>query len=169
MGSLLNGPHWGSRHGWAWPGHSNNGCSRYATVDDIGPGANAWPCSVDRQLLNRVLNFDSAYMNVKFEFDWGMKVTIALANSNSDNDGDDNPATQAISFYPSGGTNDNGNDVYDDNGSNACSEPPEKSWNDYPIRLVKSGRYLHHWYAEQVGCNGEADDTRIELKVTPDW
>ena len=130
-------------------------------MDDIGPGANALPCNVDTQLLNRVLNFDSAYMNVKFEFDRGMKATITLANS----DGDD-PATQAISFYPSGGTN----DVYNANGSNACSAPPEKSWHDYPIRLVRSGRYLHHWYAERVGCNnGADDDTRIELKVTPDW
>jgi len=36
----------------------------------------------------------------------------------------------------------------------------------FPIRLVKSGRYLHHWYVAGITCNGHT--SALELKVTPD-
>lgn len=151
MGKQMNGPHWGSRHGWAWPQANNNGCDRYASVDNDGTGAYAWPCFVSNQMVNnRVLGFDSSYMKFRFKFDEGMKAEISLAG--------DYDAAESVKVYPSGVS-----------ASNACSTPPENAWHDYPIRLVKSGRYHHHWYAERVNCNGEADDTRIEIKVTPDW
>jgi hypothetical protein len=147
-GSLKNGPHWGSRHGWAWPGASDGSCDRFEN-GEIPSSGYAWPCSVSKQLLNRVLNFDSSYLNFQFEFDQGMKATLSLGSGVDD-------SASAVSFYPSGGS------------GNACNAPPEQNWNDYPVRLVKSGRYLHHWYAERVGCNGKSDDTRLEIKVTPD-
>ena len=108
-------------------------------------------------------------MNFEFEFDGGMKATMKLNPDTAearkeeivvDGDGEEGRyyAGDSVSFFPSSGGD----------GSAACSAPPEKSWFDYPIRLVKSGRYLHHWYAEKVGC-ADVDDTRIEIKVTPDW
>ena len=153
MGKQMNGPHWGSRHPWAWPGINNSGCNRYASVDDTGTGAYAWPCYVNSQMKdNRVLGFDSSYLKFRFKFDDGMKAEISLA-------GDDaTAAASTVTLFPSGVS-----------ASNSCSTPPEGNWNDYPVRLVKSGRYHHHWYAERVNCNGGTDDTRIEIKVTPDW
>jgi hypothetical protein len=148
-GSQLNGPHWGSRHSWAWPQVSDNGCSRYSYLQ---PGVTASPCYVKNQFVNRVLNFDSSYMNFKFEFDRGMKATIAMSDTAGGGGG-----TESISFYPSGWN------------VTACFPPPDGNWDDYPIRLVRSGRYLHHWYAIKMKCNGVTDDTRMELKVTPDW
>jgi len=145
MGSQLNGPHWGSRHSWAWPGSNNNGCDWYQYVDNDGSNAYAAPCSVSTQMVsNRVLNFDSSYMNFQFDFDGGMEATISL------------PTGESLTFFPKG--------VPD----TACGPPPEKSWTDYPVRLVKSGRYYHHWYAEQINCNGEDNDSRIDIKVTSD-
>jgi hypothetical protein len=94
-------------------------------------------------------------MNFKFEFDNGMKATIALSDTAPAGAGG---GAETVSFYPSGSSQDA-----------ACSEPPDSPWDYYPIRLVKSGRYYHHWYALDVGCNSEDDDTRLELKVTPDW
>ena len=140
-GSLLNGPNWGSRHGWAWPAASNNGCTRYGTVDDIGSGANAWPCYVNTQLLNRILQFKSSYFDINFEVDNGMKTIITLP---------DGMGTDTVSLYPSGGGGGGGSATT----TAACTPPNDYKWNDYPLRLVRSGRYLHHWYAETVGCNG---------------
>jgi len=154
MGSQKNGPHWGSRHPWAWPSskNSNNAaCGWYDDVDNEGAGAYAWPCGVDDQMVNnRILNFDSKYMNFQFDFDDGMTASISLADSAAG-------AGDEIAFFASGSS------------GNSCSSPKEGNWDDYPIRLVKSGRYYHHWYAEKVGCNGGSDDTRLEIKVTPDW
>ena len=120
------------------------------------PGTSAMPCTVQDRFQERILNFDSSYMNFKFEFDRGMRATVSLseiARANAPGD------TSSVSLYPSGSSKDT-----------ACTAPPDSSWNDYPIRLARSGRYLHHWYAVKVGCNGVTGvDTRIELKVTPDW
>ena len=158
-GSLFNGPQYGSRHSWAWPQANNKGCSRYATVDDIGTGANAMPCYVNTQLKDRVMAFNSVYMDAKFEFDKGMKVSIALANTALEAQ----TGPTSVSFYPSGGSVDT---------LDPCLAPFDGGTSDYPIRLVRSGRYLHHWYAEKITCNSATAneyDTRIELKVTPDW
>lgn len=149
VGSQLNGPHYGSRHPWAWPQAKNRSCSRYVTAKS---GFNAWPCYVTQDMFDRVLSFDSAYMNFQFSFDKGMTSTISL--SNEAKAGSKGPSI--ISFYPSGG-----------GASTPCSKP-DGTWSDYPIRLVRSGRYLHHWYFEKINCNGSAGDTRVELKVTPD-
>jgi len=91
-------------------------------------------------------------MNFNFKFDEGMKATLALSNEVSASSN-----LTSVSFYPSGVS-----------ASAACTAPPDGTWSDYPVRLVRSGRYFHHWYAEKVVCNGSDDDTRIELKVTPD-
>ena len=154
VGSQLNGPHWGSRHPWAWPGANNRGCGRYAGVDDTGTGAYAWPCYVNTQFNNRVLNFDSAYMNFQFAFDRGMEAKITL----SDEAAAGASGSTGVSFFPSGGS-----------ATTACAPPSTGTWSTYPIRLVRSGRYLHHWYFEEVNCNGAQGDTRVEMKVTPDW
>lgn len=146
--SQRNGPHHGSSHGWAWPSPKDGGCTRYANVDNDGPGANAEPCNIAEKLdENRVLGFDSAYMSFRFAFDDGMTATISLPDG-----------SESLSFYPTG----------ESSGSSACDGPPECCWHDYPIRLVKSGRYLHHWYVEKVDCNGSDNDTRLEIKVTSD-
>lgn len=110
------------------------------------------PCWVNNQFNTRVLNFDTGYFNFKFNFDQGMKATISMEGDSLNN----SQGPSEISFYPSGAS-----------ASTACTKPPDGTWSDYPIRLVRSGRYLHHWYSERVGCNG-ADDTRVEIKVTPD-
>lgn len=143
MGSQLNGPHFGSRHPWAWPRAKNNGCNRYSDYNAIQQ--NAWPCYVNNQFNKRVLNFDSSYMNFQFDFDNDVNYMKAILTL----------GTETISLVPSGGTS-------------KCVKPPDTSWSEYPIRLVKSGRYYHHWYVEEVNCNGGVDDTRIEIKVTSD-
>mmetsp|Transcript_7429 Transcript_7429/g.14559 ORF Transcript_7429/g.14559 Transcript_7429/m.14559 type:complete len:1176 (+) Transcript_7429:1746-5273(+) len=153
VGSQLNGPHFGSRHPWAWPKASNRECGRFAGVDTTGTGAYAWPCYVKPQFNDRVLNFDSAYMNFQFAFDKGMEATITL----SDEAVPAASSTTSVSFFPSGGS-----------ATTACKPPTVGSWSNYPIRLVRSGRYLHHWYFEEVNCNGAQGDTRVEMKVTPD-
>jgi len=161
----INGPHWGSRHGWAWPGADNNGCSRYASVDDTGAGAYAWPCSVaTRMVNNRVLGFDSEYLRFRFYFDQGMTAQLSLADSAAATTAttSSSSSSESVTMVPSGGG------TSSSSSSSSCSTPPESAWNDYPIRLVKSGRYHHHWYASNVDCNGDSDDTRIEIKVTPD-
>eukprot|EP00536_Pseudo-nitzschia_multiseries_P005882 jgi/Psemu1/13907/gm1.13907_g len=117
-----------------------------------GPGDYALPCNVNSRMQQRVLNFDSSYMNVKIELDNGMKATIALSDKASSSG-----TETSVSFYPSGSS-----------ASTACVKPVDGTWNDYPVRLVRSGRYFHHWYMEKVNCNGDDNDTRIELKVTPD-
>jgi len=98
-------------------------------------------------------------MDTKFEFDQGMKVSIALANTALEAQ----TGPTSVSFYPSGGSVDT---------LDPCLAPFDGGTSDYPIRLVRSGRYLHHWYAEKITCNSATAneyDTRIELKVTPDW
>ncbi len=151
QGSLLNGPHWESRHGWAWPG-INGGCSRYQS---LGVGSNVVPCGINNQLRDRVLNFDSSYMNFQFAFDQGMEATITLANAATPSAG----AAQSVTLIPSGAS-----------GSSACVGPPAtNNWKTPPIRLARSGRYLQHWYSTGLNCNGASDDTKVEIKVTPDW
>jgi len=91
-------------------------------------------------------------MNYQLSFDEGMESTITLSKEAS---GDMVKPSQ-ISFYPTGGTS-----------VKACTAPPATDDHvNYPVRLVRSGRYLHHWYFEKVFCDGV--QTRMELKVTPD-
>ena len=50
--------------------------------------------------------FDYVYMDAKFEFDQGMKVTIAQAGTALEQDGDVQTGPTNVSFYPSGGSGD---------------------------------------------------------------
>ena len=145
FGTQRNGPHIGSGHSWAWPPTGDNGCAWFANVDNDGTGAYAYPCYASSQMKDRVLEFDSPYMNFRFAFDAGMTATIALPDGSA-----------SKSFFPSG----------DALGETPCASPNDFSWNNYPIRLVKSGRYHHHWYVDGVSCDVS---TRLEIKVTPDW
>lgn len=115
--------------------------------------ASTLPCGVTSGLQDRVFNFDSSYMNLQFAFRQEMVATLTLADTAQE---DVNGGVSSMTFKPFGTT--------------ACSVPDGAITKTYPIELVRSGRYLHHWLAHDVDCSGDGlFDTRIEWKVTPDW
>ena len=144
---------------WAWPS-SHNACTYPHSNNKYKP------CAISPQYDTRTLSFVSSYMDFKLEFDNDMTGTLRLGSTaaNCEEAG----ASAEISFYPSG--------INAVNGA-ACAPPPDdythgspaKDKGGYYIRNVKSGRYLHHWYAQEVSCNNpNGHKTRMEVRVTPD-
>jgi hypothetical protein len=145
--SLFNGPFYSARHSWAWPSTGKT-CN-------FTSSANSWPCGIDEKLLDRTLKFESSYIDFKIEIDNGLKATLALGDSASQG----GTVNDTLSFYPSS---------FNTANAVVCASPPSAdNYAAYPIRLVRSGSYLHHWYINQIQC--DTSSARMEIKVTNDW
>jgi hypothetical protein len=137
-GILLNGPFQGAQHPWAWkpPGQA---CS-------MADKNNVEPCGIDSRLLDRVLKFESSFFDFEINFDNDITSTLSLASDKGQD---------MTTFFPA------------KSNAQACDAPlPNTDLREYPIRMVRSGNYLHHWYVDSFNCD---TSTRLEIKVTSDW
>ncbi len=144
-GSYLNGPFKGQQASFAWP-QSSSPCTYPG--ESIDPYK---PCAVDHGFLNRVMTFFSYYQEFRLDLDDGMLGSIKLGTNAY------SCVNESLSFFPAGAS------------GAPCVAPPDMESitnGGYGVRLVRSGRYLHHWYFQSLTCDSSM--VRMELKVTPD-